>query len=100
MYIKYKETDYPCKCNIGTQSITYSNLPEDFPETVEGEIILCANDGFVMRTDNTENYLRQVFKDGTLTLTNIPEVEPDEPSEPIETEPTADEVLNVLLGVE
>ena len=97
MYIKYKEAEYPCKCNIGTQSIVYANLPENFPETVEGEIILCANSGFVMRTDNTADYLRQTFANGTLTLTNIPEVEP---SEPIEAEPTADEILNALLGVE
>lgn len=97
MYIKYKETDYPCKCNIGTQSIAYIGLPEDFPEVVEGEITLCANDGFVMRVDDTVEYLRQTFENGTLTLTNIPEVEPVEPIEP--TEPTDTEVLNTLLGV-
>jgi hypothetical protein len=79
--------------------ITYRGLPEDFPSPVSGEIKLCASDGFVLRTDVAEDYLRQTFEDGVLTLTNLPEpVEPD-PIEPIEEEPTTAEILDALLGV-
>ena len=99
MYITYKENSYPCECDVGS-TMVYSGLPEDFPAPVDGEITLCANDGFVLRTDNSADYLRQTFEDGTLTLTNQPEpVEPEEPEEPVEDEPTTDEVLNALLGV-
>ena len=96
MYIKYNNTDYPCTCQPSKNTVIYRGLESDFPYPASGEIILCANDGFVMRTDNTSDYLRQTFKNGVLTLTNLPEVEPIEPTE---TEPTTDEVLNTLLGV-
>ncbi len=96
MYIKYNNNDYPCTCQPSKNTVIYRGLNEDFPYPASGEIILCANDGFVMRTDNTADYLRQTFENGVLTLTNLPEVEPIEPTE---TEPTTDEVLNTLLGV-
>lgn len=98
MYITYKEINYPCTCRPASTMI-YIGLPEDFPTPVEGEITLCADDGFVMRTDNTADYLRQTFADGVLTLTNVPEPEPIEPDEPSESEPSADELLDLLLGV-
>ena len=97
MYITYNEQNYPCKCRPGS-TMTYNGLPEDFPAPVAGEIILCADDGFVMRTDNTEGYLRQTFVDGVLTLTNVSEPDPIPEPEP-DPEPTADEILDVLLGV-
>jgi hypothetical protein len=98
MYITYKETKYPCKCSPGA-SITYRGLPADFPHPVSGAIRLYANDGFHLRTDFAEDYLRQTFEEGVLTLTNLPEpVEPD-PIEPIEEEPTTAEILDALLGV-
>lgn len=53
----------------------YSRLPEDFPAPVSGEIKLYADDGFLLRTDNTSDYLRQTFANGVLTLTNVPEPE-------------------------
>lgn len=77
MYIKYNGIDYPCnslKRSNGT--VAYSGLPEDFPTPVSGDIVLCADDGFVMRTDTVEDYARQTFVDGVLTLTNAPEPEP------------------------
>ena len=67
--------------------MVYSGLPDDFPSPVEGVITLCANDGFVMRTDVAEDYLRQTFENGVLTLTNEPEPEPMPEPEPI-PEPT------------
>lgn len=99
MYITYNGTEYSCRCAIGT-SITYKGLPADFPHPVSGAIRLYANDGFHLRTDIAEDYLRQVFEDGTLTLTNSPEpVEPDPIPEPTEDEPTTAEILDALLGV-
>jgi hypothetical protein len=95
MYIKYNDINYPCKCNIDS-SIAYIGLPSDFPYPVSGEIKLCANDGFILRTDVVEDYLRQTFQNGVLTLTNLPE--PVEP-EPTEDEPTTAEILDTLLGV-
>lgn len=95
MYITYKETNYPCKCSIGVD-VVYFGLPEDFPFPASGEIKLCANDGFILRRDVVEDYLRHTFENGVLTLTNLPE--PVEP-EPIEEEPTTAEILDALLGV-
>ena len=94
MYITYVNNKYPCECDIYTDSIEYSDLPKDFPAPVSGEIVLQADDGFVMRTDKAEDYLRQTFEDGTLILTNIPEPEPEpepppEPEEPV-VPPTPD----------
>lgn len=88
MYIKYQETKYPCECYPSNERMVYGGLPDDFPAPVAGEIVLCADDDFVMRTDNSEDYLRQTFEDGVLTLTNEPEpVEPDPPPEPEPVEP-------------
>ena len=96
MYIKYNGTDYPCKCRP-SKTMTYRGLPDDFPAPVSGEIILCADDGFVLRKDNADEYLRQTFENGVLMLTNTPE--PVEPEVPVVAEPTTKEVLNALLGV-
>ena len=87
MYITYDGLNYPCKCRPSA-TMRYSGLPNDFPAPVEGEVILCANDGFILRTDNSADYLRQTFENGVLTLTNVPE-----PVEPTEPEPTDTEVL-------
>ena len=102
MYIKYNGTNYQCKCNPGS-TMRYRGLPDDFPAPVTGEITLCADDGFVMRTDNPADYLRQTFEDGVLTLTNEPE--PVEPEEPVEPNPTLgtrvsalEEALDMILS--
>ena len=81
MYIEYNNVKYPCTCRP-SKTMIYSGLPNDFPAPVNGEIVLCADDGFVMRTDNSADYLRQTFDEGVLTLTNEPEPEPVEPVEP------------------
>ena len=99
MYIKYNNTDYPCKCRP-SKTMVYRGLPDDFPAPVVGEITLCADDGFILRKDDASEYLRQIFENGVLTLTNMPEpVEVEVPSEPVVVEPTTKEVLNALLGV-
>lgn len=92
MYIKYNDTKYPCKSLMRSKgTVAYSGLPEDFPAPVSGDITLCADDGFEMRKDTAEDYLRQTFSGGVLTLTNTPEPEPmpDEPDTP-DDEPTTD----------
>lgn len=87
MYITYNAEKYHCKCRPA-KTMRYSELPDDFPTPVNGEIVLCADDGFVLRTDNTADYLRQTFADGVLTLTNKPEPEPFEPEPEAEPEPS------------
>lgn len=106
MYIELSGAKYPCSCYPFNESMVYSGLPDDFPSPVEGEIALCADDGFVMRTDNPADYLRQTFEGGVLTLTNDPEpVVPEEPTEPVDPQPTLgdrvsalEEALDLLLS--
>jgi hypothetical protein len=74
-------------------------LSEDFPAPVSGDIVLCANDGFVMRIDKAEDYLRQTFENGVLILTHLPEPIVPEDIEPTGNEPTTAEILDALLGV-
>lgn len=71
MYIIYNEQKYQCRCRPG-DAMAYSGLPEDFPAPVSGEIILCADDGFELRRDKVNDYLRQTFEGGVLILTNKP----------------------------
>lgn len=84
MYILYKDVKYDCVCKP-SKVMQYRGLPSDFPSKITGEIQLCADDGFVLRTDIVEDYLRYTLIDGILTLTNMPE---PIPSEPAESEPT------------
>lgn len=85
MYIIYNGATYSCLCKPSNTMI-YRNLPDDFPSEVTGEIQLCADDGFILRTDVVENYLHYTFVDGVLTLTNIPEPTPSEDVEPAPTQ--------------
>lgn len=88
MYIIYKNVKYSCECRPA-KTMVYSGLPDNFPAPVSGDVILCADDGFKMRTDNPENFLGQSFADGILTFAGAPENQ----------EPTTEEILNALLGV-
>lgn len=97
MYINYNGTKYPCTCRPA-KTMVYKGLPDDFPAPVDGEITLCADDDFLMRVDNSKDYLRQTFVDGVLTLTNVPEPEPvEEPEEPVEPEPTQLDILEAQV---
>ena len=107
MYIKYQNKKYICeKCIIGSEFITYKNLAVDFPQIVSGEIVLFADDGFELRTDNVENYLRQTFENGILTLTNMPETvvdteeETEQPINPIEQLMADVYYIAIMTGVE
>lgn len=93
MYIKYNGNNYPCQCRPG-KTMNYRGLPDDFPAPVEGEIALYADDGFLLRKDNTADYLRQTFEGGVLMLTNMPEPMPEEP---VVHEPTAQEDTDAML---
>lgn len=95
MYIKYNSANYPCKCRPGS-TMVYRGLPDDFPAPVSGEIVLCADDGFILRTDKAEDYLRQTFGGGVLVLTNAPEMPEPEPTDPV---PTTAELVDLILGV-
>lgn len=98
MYIRYNNKNYECKCTISKNSINYRNLPDDFPDIVSGQIVLCSNDGFEMRADSVEDYLRYILADGTLTLTNLPEPTVDDTGETVTVVSSMD-ILNTLLGV-
>ena len=74
MYITYNGTNYPCQCRPSA-TMVYRGLPDDFPAPVSGEIVLCADDGFVLRTDKVTDHLRQTFEGGVLTLTNTSEMQ-------------------------
>ena len=82
MYIIYNETKYPCRCKPAPVAINYFDLPEDFPAPVSGTIPLYADDGFLLREDSADAYLRQTFANGHLQLTNVPEPEPAPEPEP------------------
>ena len=77
MYIKYNGEKYSCTCRP-SETMVYRGLPSDFPAPVDGEIVLCADDGFILRTDNSADYLRQTFANGALALTNVPEAPEEE----------------------
>lgn len=95
MYILYNKVKYPCKCRPAA-SMVYHDLPDDFPAPVEGEIVLCADDGFTLRTDSAADYLRQTFEGGVLTLTNVPEPETEEETETTDPSPTLRERVTEL----
>ena len=92
MYILYNDKQYPCKYRNNMHTVAYSNLPEDFPAPVEGEILLYADDDFLLRIDYVEDFKRQTFVNGTLTLTDIPEPEPTPDPEPTPEPETPDEI--------
>lgn len=90
MYILYNNEKYICTCRP-SETMAYHGLPVTFPAPVSGEIVLCADDDFVMRTDYAEDYLRQTFEDGVLTLTNEPE------PKPIAVEPSFEDDTSAML---
>ena len=93
MYLTINNQNYPLRRRrLTSQSVTYFGMTE-MPETVSGTITMYRDDGFEMSTDDADSYARQVKSGTVLTLTNEPEPEPEV------DEPTADEILNVMLGV-
>lgn len=95
VYIRYNSKNYPCVCHLG-KTMIYSGLQEDFPAPVSGEIELCADDGFVLRTDTVSDYLRQTFSNGVLVLTNTPEPTPEPNPTPKELREKAYDTRKVI----
>ncbi len=82
MYIKIGETQYPCtryKPLSGIRAIFYGVTGLALPAS--GTVTLCRNDGFELANVDAEDYARQTYENGILTLTNEPEsvVETAEP---------------------
>lgn len=65
------------------------------PENVTGTITMYRDDGFLMSEDKVADYERNTYSGTLLTLTNKPVVVPV----PVEREPNAEELMNILLGV-
>ena len=94
MYIEIKNKQYPCtnyRPAVGVRAI-FTGV-EGLSLPVEGEIVLCANDGFELVRIDPADFERQIYEGNTLTLTNEPEPEPQPEPEPEEAEPTIEEYL-------
>ena len=77
MYIKIGNEKYSCSGIRATkESVIYFGLPEDTSIPPDEDITLCSDSGEIMRTDERNRYLRQVFVEGNFMLTNTPEPEP------------------------
>lgn len=76
-------------------SLRVTYLSSELAEGIaaEGSIAEYRDDGFLLRELPVSGYARQVSGAGLLTLTNEPEVQPEE-------EPSAEELFDVLLGGE
>lgn len=93
MKIIHNGNEYGCfdfQCSASTAFLHFVEKPA---EEISGELVLCADNGFVLQTINTVDFLRSYWTNNIFVLTNIPEpeyVEPD-PDEPVEPEePTED----------
>ena len=83
MYLEINEKKYQCSnASFGRSLIWYG--VEDLNVPVEDTIITCRDDGFVMREDDPKDWLRQVYENDTLILTNdpVPPEPPDPPDPP------------------
>ena len=72
---------------------------ESKPESLSGISEVISDNGFQLVTFDSNDFLRQFWNENALVLTNTPEPEPEPEPEPGVDEPTADEILNVMLGV-
>jgi len=78
-----------------TDTIKYLTV-EPKVENVSGVIQMYRDDGFLMCEDNADGYERKTHIGTLLTMTNKPVPVPVEPN----FEPTAEELINILVGVE
>ena len=84
MYITINEARYNnAKRSETAQRVTYisSGLTADIIAT--GSIGEYRDDGFLLREVAVDDYARQIARDGVLTLTNEPEVQPVAPVEDV-----------------
>jgi len=74
MYITINNTTYnDIRRAEGYQTLIFTGDSLINIESVSGVIGVYANDGFLLREDNAEDYERQIIRDGVITLTNLPE---------------------------
>lgn len=74
MYIIINNINYAnVKRWADTSEVVYTGDSLVNIESVSGTIGVYANDGFLLREDNPSDYLRQIIRNGMITLTNHPE---------------------------
>lgn len=96
MYITINGVRYDdAKRTQNNHRITYISSALTADLVAVGSIGEYRDDGFLLREVDVSGYARQIARDGVLTLTNEPEPVPVEPVDP---EPTAEELMNILLG--
>ena len=98
MYIEIGGQKFPCGGASFGASLIWRGI-EGLELPIAGMISTCRDDGFVMREDDTGDWLRQEYGNGTLTLTNEPEPVPTEPPdawEPLEPEITLQDILELM----
>ena len=80
---------------VSGDTIKYLTVTPE-PEDISGTIQMFRDDGFLMSEDNADNYERRFCVGTLLTMTNKPEPVPVPMPDP---EPSAEELLDILLGV-
>lgn len=93
MYITINGKQYTCRRRVvKTDRVRFMSVTPEVEE-ISGIVAMYRDDGFLLSEDNADDFARK-FQNGTvLTLTNEPE------STYKATEPTAEQLLNAILGV-
>ena len=95
MYLKINDTHYPCgRPSLSTPEVRYPDV-EGLELPIDNIIMLCRDDGFIMRMDDPADYERVEYENNTLLLSNLPIPEPVEPPEPPEPQP---DVMAFMAG--
>ena len=95
MYIKIGKKTYPCTKHIKRNDcLKFLSVSPD-PGTVSGTVHLYRDDGFLLQSFDTGDYIRQSYSGTILAFYKYPK------PEPVETPhvPTDREILHTLLGV-
>ena len=97
MYLNINNQRYSCTRRIvKPQSVTYIGVEPEVEE-VSGIVALYRDDNFLLSEDDADSYARKIISGSVVTLTNEPV--PPAPPTPPPYEPTADDILNLILGV-
>lgn len=98
MYIRIDQTKIMCDgFNMSRMRPAFFGLNEN-PLPLCGLVELAQDDGFVLFSCEVADFARVSYADGTLILSNEPELEPPPvPEEPVERPPTPDEDRDALL---
>lgn len=75
MYLRISGTNYPVTRRlVGSDTIKYLGVTPE-PLNVSGMIEMYRDDGFLMSSDNTDNFDRHVYSGTLFQLTNKPEAD-------------------------